>query len=113
MKTVLQMAERLSHPVPPMNHPLSSVWRQPSRFRIEVDNTHALMSQAVFNELLEYSSTQPSGVYPGKMWRRHDGIYDTKFLASGGKPEWLLCWYDVSEKGPDWCSTKTRKILIV
>lgn len=102
-----------NHPIPKMDHPLSSGWKQPARILIEIDDTHAAMSQAVFDELHEYSCSSPSGVYPGKMWSRHDGAFDRAFLARGGKPEWLLCWYDVSEHGPEWCSTKTRKILII
>ena len=86
--------------------------KTPARALVEIDATHALMSKATFMMLSDYSASQPSGVYPGKMWRRHNGIYDRVFIASGGKPEWMLCWYDESERGPDWCTTKMRKVLL-
>jgi hypothetical protein len=93
-----------------MTHPLSRAWKQPSTDLILLDDTHALMSQATFEQLGEYSCSQPTGVYEGKMWVRHDGLYDKRC-----RPEdrcWLLCWYDVSEKGPEYCSTQHRRILI-
>lgn len=93
-----------------MTHPLGRVWRQPDAARIAIDDTHALMDSATFDALAEYSCSEPTGVYPGKMWRRHDGLYDRRC-----KPEnrrWLLCWFDESERGPEWCSTRFREILI-
>lgn len=101
------------HPIPEMTDPLGSGWRQPSRGDIEIDSDSALMSQASFDLLPEYSATNPSGVYPGKMRKRHDGSFDRAFLARGGKPVWLLCWYDFSERGLEWCATRSRRILIV
>lgn len=97
--------------IPPMVDPLGRYWKQPSPERILVDDTHALMDRATFTQLQDYSSSMPSGVYIGKMWSRHDGIYDLKFLASGGKPEWLLVWYGASAD-PGMCSINSRQILI-
>jgi hypothetical protein len=99
--------------IPPMTHELSSGWDQPSTSRILLDDTHALMTKDVFEELKEYSATNPTGAYEGKMWKRHDGSFDREFLARGGKPKWLLCWFGFSTKGPDWVSTFYREILIV
>lgn len=99
--------------IPPITDPMGRNWEQPRPGEILVDETHALMTRDAFEQLAEYSSTRPSGVYPGKMWKRHDGIYDHAYLAAGGKPEWLLCWYGESEKGPGWCSNHHRKILLV
>lgn len=42
-----------------------------------------------FAELGEYSGTIPTGVTPGKRWRRHDGI----FSMDGLPPVWLICEY--------------------
>lgn len=42
--------------------------------------------------LSEYSATIPTGVTPGKRWRRHDGIYD----PTANDPFWLI-----GEFGPD------------
>ncbi len=98
--------------IPRMTHPLSSAWDQPDRSEISVDATHALMSRATFEALKEYSASQPSGVYEGKMWRRHDGSFDREFIARGGKPTWMFCWFGPSEKGPEWCKTNMRIVLL-
>ena len=97
--------------IPPIMHPLGSAWKQPDRKLIHIDEKHALMPKQVFDGLLEYSASQPSGVYEGKMWKRHDGIYDQQFIARGGKPEWLLCWFGYSEK-KDYVSNNYRKIIL-
>jgi hypothetical protein len=97
--------------IPPMTDPMGLHWRQPDPALILTDDTHALMSQTTFDKLSEYSCTTPSGCYPGKMWKRHDGLYDPKC-----KPEdrcWYLAWYGVSEKGPDWCSNNYRQVIIM
>jgi hypothetical protein len=99
-------------PIPRMTHPLSTAWGQPDRSEIEVDGTHALMSRTAFCALKEYSASQPTGVYEGKMWRRHDGSFDREFIVRGGKPTWMLCWYGPSEKGPEFCKTNMRIILL-
>jgi len=97
----------LEHPniIPPMDHPLSRHWHQPSASAIEIDNTHALMSRKTLEALPEYSCSQPTGVYEGKMWRR-------RRVYVADCDEWLLCWYGLSDK-PDCVSNHVRKILIV
>lgn len=85
--------------IPQITDPLGRYWEQPSRDGILVDDKHALMDYRTFEKLLDYSSSQPTGVYPGKMWRsrRRDG--------------WVLCWYgDVTEDGKV-CWTFTRPVL--
>lgn len=98
--------------IPPITDRLGSEWRQPSQSSMVVDDTHAMMTLATFRKLAEYSGTQPTGVYDGKMWRRHDGVFDHGFMAAGGKPTWLLCWYGPSSKGPGWCTTSRREIIL-
>lgn len=98
--------------IPRMTHPLSRSWNQPDRSEILLDDTYALMTMRTFEHLPEYSATRPTGVYEGKMWRRHDGVFDYRFIASGGKPEWLLCWYGRCDK-PDYVSNNSRKILLI
>lgn len=97
--------------IPLMTDPLGRYWKQPSPESILIDDCHAIMDQAAFDALGEYSSSMPSGVYDGKMWKRSDGVYDVDFLAGGGIPEWLLMWYGPSEV-PDKCSINSRKILL-
>lgn len=98
--------------IPPMTHPLASYWEQPPTSEILIDDEYALMTQKTFHALQDYSASRPSGVYEGKMWKRHDGAYDQEFLSKGGKPQWLLCWFGLSEIGPGFCSNHSRKILI-
>lgn len=103
----------MSNPVPPITDPLGSHWEQPDSNRFLFDDTHVLMTYADFMCLHEYSATQPSGVYPGKMWRRHDGFYDERFLAGGGEPEWVLRWFGVHPTEPEkYCSNHQRIILL-
>lgn len=104
---------RDSNQIPPITDPMGRSWNQPATAEILIDSTHAVMERSTFERLAEYSATQPSGCYPGKMWRRHDGLFDAAFRAKGGVPEWLLCWYGYSEKGPDYCSINFRSILLV
>jgi hypothetical protein len=99
-------------PIPRMTDPLGAYWQQPDRSKILVDATHALMERSTFEELAEYSATNPSGAYEGKMWKRHDGAFDFKFLARGGKPTWMLCWFGMSDK-PGYVSNHHRKIILV
>lgn len=95
------MAKSQAHPVPPMTHPYGQYWKQPSRFEIEIDDTHAMMSRASFDALLDYSASQPTGAYEGKMWKAH-------YKRDG----WCLRWFGPSDK-PDMVSVNGRKILIV
>lgn len=96
---------------PPTEYDWRRYWRQPPLDRILMDGTHALMNMATFEALQEYSASKPTGVFEGKMWRRHDGVFDQEFIASGGKPVWMLCWYGPSDK-PDHVSNNHRKILL-
>lgn len=102
----------MSSIIPPMTHELSSGWDQPSTNEILLDDKFAVMTQTTFDALHEYSGTNPTGAYEGKMWKRHDGVFDRKFIAKGGRPVWLLCWYGESLIGPGYVSNHYRKILI-
>ncbi len=95
--------------IPPVTHPYGKYWKQPPLDGILIDDTHALMSERDFASLAEYSATNPTGAYEGKMWRRHDGKFDRHC-----KPEdcrWLLCWFGFSDK-PDMVSNNYRQILL-
>lgn len=58
--------------IPRMDDPLGKNWTQPKdlRERVTVYETHATISEADFLALSNYQTTNPSGVYPGKVWRR-------------------------------------------
>jgi hypothetical protein len=95
-------------PIPAITDPVGRYWDQPPRDDIEIDATHALMTEITFKQLCEYSSTFPSGVYPGKMWRRHDGSNDPRIPLH--KRRWLLCWYGEDVGGK--CEIWFREVLL-
>lgn len=91
--------------IPPISDPLGKSWQQPHRRFIELDATHALMSEQTFKGLPEYSMSDPSGVYEGRMWKSY-----SQFTG-----EWYLRWYQVVEQ-PSYhkgCCIHSREILIV
>lgn len=98
--------------IPPITEPKGMNWEQPAASEILIDDTHAVMTLSTFVQLKEYSASNPTGAYEGKMWKRHNGAHDYDFIRRGGKPEWMLCWYGVSSKGPDFVSNNYRLILL-
>lgn len=86
--------------IPTIVHPLGEYWRQPDSSEITIDDTYALMSEKTFQALAEYSTSVPSGVYEGKMWKKISGALR------------FLMWYGISDK-TDCCSINSRKIIIV
>lgn len=90
------------HIIPEMTDPLSKYWSQPDRLNILVDNEHAIMSEEIFEQLKDYTRSQPSGVYPGKMWR-------IEILKV-----WNLCWFGelYTEGKHKYVSNHYRIILI-
>lgn len=100
----------MNNTIPPITDPLGRHWRQPSAQSILLDDTHAVMDTATFKQLAEYFSSVPSGVYPGKTWSRHDGLFDRSW-----KPEdrqWLLCWFGEVPGDPTVCSINHRILLV-
>ena len=85
--------------IPRITNPLGACWKQPRLSEIEIDETHALMSEQSISKLSDYSHSMPSGVYVGKMW---------KCKARDG---WLLRWYGECEL-KDHVSNNQRKILL-
>lgn len=100
--------------IPPMTDALGAHWRQPDTENFVLDDTHVMMSQREFDQLAEYSTSYPSGVYPGKCWKaRHwevvmsHGLPYRKWLNS-----WDLRWYGACED-PKFCSNHHREIIII
>ena len=87
--------------IPEITNPLGRAWKQPALENVLVDNDFALMSEDDFGLLYEYSTSIPSGVYEGKMWKRHctDG--------------WMLGWYGFEDAEGKTVSTNFRELLIV
>lgn len=65
--------------LPPMTDPMGRNWDQPKglRDRVGLFETHATIDESDWLRLRNYETTVPTGVYPGKVWRRGT----------------LLCWY--------------------
>jgi hypothetical protein len=96
--------------IPKMTHPLSSAWDQPDHSTFLFDDTHVLMSKKAFDELKEYSCSQPTGVYDGKMWKTNEFAY--RKSPDGRKESWLLKWYGPCDNS-EMCRTYYREILLV
>jgi len=88
----------------PYESPLT-VWPQPAREEILIDETHAVMEGATLDRLSEYSASIPSGVYPGKMWAR-------RVVRRLDAADWYLCWYSRVEGRDDICAINSRRILL-
>ena len=91
--------------IPPITNPLGRGWEQPHRRFIEIDKTHAIMSEQTFKGLHIYNLSNPSGIYEGKMWKSHSSL--TK--------KWYLKWYQKAKQNKDHngCYIYSREILIV
>jgi hypothetical protein len=87
--------------IPPMTDPLGRHWRQPDRHELLLDDQHAVMTRQSFDQLAEYSTTIPTGVYPGKMWK-----------AISGDGTAYLRWFGIVPGRDDLCSNNQRCILI-
>lgn len=70
------------------------------------DLVHAYMSAADMKRLPEYSRSQPTGVYPGKMWK---GEY-TPFQEED--PRWYLLWYSEVLGDMTKCKVNSCPILL-
>lgn len=86
--------------IPVITDPLGVHWKQPARDKIEIDDTHAMMNEISFNQLSEYSSSIPTGVYIGKMWK------------SFGGNEWILRWFGPCDD-PGFVTNHQRIIMVV
>lgn len=99
--------------VPPMTHPLGKHWSQPDSAEMEISSKTAKMSRETFDALAEYSTSNPTGAYEGKMWKRHHGSVHPAALPKGADgPAWLLCWYGYSRIGTGYVSNNHRKIIL-
>jgi hypothetical protein len=87
--------------IPKMVHPDSVGWKQPNPDNFKIDDSFATMSRKDFDELKDYTYSNPSGVYVGKVWKA--------FLAGR---TWSLRWYGHHEDLNS-CSINCRTIVVV
>lgn len=92
--------------IPAITDPLGRYWDQPPLRDILVDGTHAVMSQQTMSQLKNYSHTNPTGVYEGKMWRAELIHPETRETIN------VLRWYAKSED-PGWVVNEQRRILLL
>ncbi len=74
------------------------------------------LSKRLFDSLPEYSTTDPTGVYPGKVWKRdlHAAMWDWgrgRLIRPNEAPLWVLCEYVRSKPGH--CAVKLRVPVVV
>lgn len=87
--------------IPPMTHPWGQVWRQPDSKNIVLDKDYAVMSKKDFNLLPDYTKSEPTGKYNGKMWKgEYRGI-------------WYLFWCHDENSVDNTIYISNREILIV
>ncbi len=86
--------------IPTPTDKLSKYWSQPPKQDITLDDTHALMSLHTFKCLKDYSRSQPTGAWVGKMWKKQKG--DT----------WFLCWFG-NDSDPRYLKNHYREILLL
>ncbi len=102
---------RYDMPIPPITDPMGRHWRQPDLTKLDVMGTYALLSRAEFEGLLEYSGTRPSGIYPGKCWRRQEYHHNGLTLIPTGR--WFLEWFGLVPGNDKVCSNNHLEIIIV
>lgn len=85
--------------IPKMTDEMGIYWDQPRDIRdCLMDETHVILDRVQFKMLCEYSASYPSGVYPGKCWKRQE------------QECWYLVWYGEVDENNN-CSINYRKIL--
>lgn len=100
----------------PVKDPLSKYWDQPSTEGILIDDKYALMSKKTYDELKDCSESQPTGVYPGKMWKGKQYwpvTQPNKQVIWRWTGRYELRWFGFSEKGENFCSNNSREILLI
>lgn len=85
--------------IPEITNPLGKYWQQPDHKNFLISYKYVLMTNKEFKELLEYSTSIPSGTYIGKMWKMNRG------------DKWYLAWFSECED-PKFLNNNYREILI-
>ena len=93
--------------IPLMTDPMGQHWDQPALSEITIDDKTATMSRETFCKLKNYSTTIPSGVYPGKMWKAEI------CFENSCDDYWELRWFGIVPNDPKVCSRNSRKIMVV
>lgn len=62
------------------------------------------VSRRALDDLPEYSLSDPTGVVPGKVWKRNTGMTDP--------PTWVICEYVQVPGAPDRCKIEQRRPVV-
>lgn len=87
--------------IPLITDELGKYWDQPDNRNIYITDKKAFITEVDFEKLKNYSHSQPSGVYVGKMWK---GQYQ--------QGAWYLAWYG-RDNEPGYCSNNYRYVEIL
>lgn len=91
--------------IPPMTHPYGAHWVQPNPKNIVLDNDYAVMSKKDFDLLPDYTCSQPTGKYNGKMRK---GL-----LHTPKNDRWYLAWCHDENTVSQEIYISYREILII
>lgn len=97
--------------IPPITDPMGKHWRQPDLTKLDIGAERVHLTQQEFDGLLEYSTSMPSGVYPGKCWKAEELVMDSRGrLKTTGN--WFLRWFGESDD-PRLCTNNQRIITFI
>lgn len=92
---------RYTNTIPEADSEWVAYWQAPHRNEIEFRGDAAVMDKAAFDKLLNYSSSLPTGVWIGKLWKAR--------LDDG---RWYLRWYSTDPRNAANCLINSRPITI-
>lgn len=91
--------------IPPMTNSLGKHWVQPDPSGFVLDDDYVLMSKLDFDLLPDYTNSEPTGKYNGKMWKG-------QFNTTKGK-KWFLAWCHDENEVSNLICISYREILVV
>lgn len=91
--------------IPPMTNSLGKHWVQPDPSGFVLDDDYVLMSKLDFDLLPDYTNSEPTGKYNGKMWKG-------QFKTTKGK-KWFLAWCHDENEVSNLICISYREILVV
>lgn len=91
--------------IPPMTHPWGQVWKQPDTRNLVLDDKSVVMCKRDFDMLSDYTCSEPTGKYNGKMWKAQYGPRNA--------PKWYLCWCHDENTVSQEIYISYREILII
>ena len=91
--------------IPPMTHPWGKAWKQPDRNNLVLDDKYVMMYRRDFEMLPDYTGSEPTGKYNGKMWKAQ--------YVSRDERKWYLCWCHDENTVSQEIYISYREILII